>query len=59
MKKFQSSLIRRVIYAILVFLVVNIVIFATGMVGGDAWKTCWNAAQGNTVDGEQGAENGG
>ena len=42
MKKATSTLIKRVIYAIAVFLVVTIVSFAMGLVGSDDWKYCWN-----------------
>lgn len=42
MKKAQGTLIKRVIYAIAVFLVVTIVSFAMGLVGSDDWKDCWN-----------------
>lgn len=42
MKKATSTLIKRVIYAIAVFLVVTIVSFAMGLVGSDDWKNCWN-----------------
>ena len=54
MKKAQGTLIKRVIYAVAVFLVVQIVIFATGLVGAADWKECWNAAGGNTTVGDNG-----
>lgn len=44
MKKAQGTLIRRCIYALAVFLVVNIVIVITGLVGADDWKACWKKA---------------
>lgn len=44
MKKAQGTLIKRVLYAVIVFLVVQIVIFATGIVGEDDWQKCWEAA---------------
>ena len=47
MKKAQGTLIKRVIYAVVVFLVVQIVIFATGLVGATDWKQCWEAAGGS------------
>ena len=49
MKKFQGALIKRVIYAVAVFLVVTIVSFAMGLVGSTAWKDCWGnvGGQGN------------
>lgn len=40
-KKAQATLIKRVITAILVFLLSTIVTFALGLVGGTNWKTCW------------------
>ena len=42
MKKAQGTLIKRVIYAVAVFLVVTIVSFAMGLVGSTDWKNCWN-----------------
>ena len=41
MKKAQGTLIKRVIYAVAVFLVVTIVTFVIGMVGDNSWKNCW------------------
>ena len=49
MKKAQQTLIKRVIYAVAVFLVVQVVIFATGLVGAESWQQCWNAAGGSTT----------
>lgn len=46
MKKAQGTLIKRVIYAVAVFLIVQLVIFATGLVGEKEWQTCWKAAGG-------------
>ena len=42
MKKAQSTLIKRVVYAVAVFLVVTIVYFVMGMVGSTEWQQCWN-----------------
>ncbi len=42
MKKAQSALIKRFIYAIAVFLLVTLVTFAMGLVGSTKWKECWN-----------------
>lgn len=42
MKKAQSQLIKRFIYAIAAFLIVTIVYFAMGLVGSNNWKNCWN-----------------
>ena len=44
MKKAQNTLIKRVIYAVAVFLVVPIVGAAIGLVGSDDWKDCWGDA---------------
>lgn len=41
MKKAQSTLIKRIIYAVAVFLVVTLVIFVMGLVGSDDWNECW------------------
>lgn len=43
-KKNQGILIKRVIAAVLVFLVATIITFAMGLIGGNAWKVCWNGA---------------
>ena len=43
-KKNQGILIKRVIAAVLVFLVATIVTFAMGLIGGNSWKGCWNEA---------------
>ena len=50
MKKAQGLLLKRVIYAVVVFLVVQIVIFATGLVGEKSWQNCWNAAGGSGAE---------
>lgn len=48
MKKAQSTLLKRVVYAIAVFLVVTVVSFAMGLVGSNDWKDCWkNVGAGN------------
>ena len=42
MKKAQGTLIKRVIYAVAVFLVVPIVTFVmVNLIGNDTWQTCW------------------
>ena len=46
MKKAQGALIKRIIYAVIVFLVVTIVTFVMGMVGSTEWKNCWNGVGG-------------
>lgn len=43
-KKAQGMLVKRIIYAILVFLLVVIVNFAMGIVGNNEWKSCWKGA---------------
>lgn len=47
MKKAQGTLIKRVIYAIAVFLVVTIVTFVMGLVGSTEWRECWNNVGGS------------
>lgn len=41
-KKQQQILIKRIIAAVIVFLVPLIVSILTGLLGTDDWKTCWN-----------------
>ena len=55
MKKAQGTLIKRVIYAVIVFLVVQIVIFATGLVGQESWQECWKNA-GKKINVEENVE---
>lgn len=55
MKKAQGTLIKRCIYAAGVFLVVNLVVFITGLVGAESWQRCWTDAGGNTTIGDGGA----
>ena len=43
MKKAQGTLIKRVIYAVAIFLVVTIVGFVMGMVGSTDWNNCWSS----------------
>jgi len=43
-KKNQKVLITRAIAAVLVFLVVTIVTFLMGFVGGESWNNCWKLA---------------
>lgn len=52
MKKAQGALMKRIIYGVAVFLIVQIVIFATGLVGAESWQECWNAAGGSTQTGD-------
>lgn len=42
-KKHQQTLIKRVIAAVIVFLVPLIVSILMGMIGNDSWKKCWTA----------------
>lgn len=44
-KAATQVLIKRAIAAVAVFLLVTIVTLLTGLVGGSAWKTCWNTAK--------------
>ena len=46
-KKNQQVLIKRVIAAIIVFLVPLIVSILMGWIGTDDWKTCWTETEGN------------
>ena len=41
-KKSQKVLIRRIISAVLLFLLPMIVSFVLGLIGSDSWKGCWN-----------------
>ena len=58
MKKAQGALIKRIIYAVIVFLIVTLVTFATGLVGAEDWKECWRAANGSTTIGDGGGAEG-
>lgn len=46
-KKHQQTLIKRIIAAVIVFLVPVIVSILMGWIGNDDWKKCWNSAQGD------------
>lgn len=61
MKKAQGTLIKRVIYAVAVFLVVTLVQLVMGIVDGaetddtgeltnDSWLTCWNQVSRGELD---------
>ena len=54
MKKAQGTLIKRCIYAAAVFLVVNLVVFITGIVGAKSWQQCWTNVGGETTIGDNG-----
>ncbi len=43
MKAAQKILIKRVIYALVIFLVVTIVTYLMGLVGSTDWKDCWKS----------------
>ncbi len=43
MKAAQKILIKRLIYAVTVFLVVTIVSVVMGLVGSEDWKQCWGS----------------
>lgn len=44
-KNAQKMLIKRLIYAVIVFLVPFIVSLIMGWIGNDEWKGCWNDAK--------------
>ncbi len=46
-KKHQTTLVKRVIAAVIVFLVPIIVSIIMGWIGNDDWKKCWNETSGN------------
>ena len=43
-KNAQKMLIKRLIYAVIVFLVPFIVSWVMGLIGNTEWKECWNEA---------------
>ena len=49
-KKHQQTLIKRIIAAVIVFLVPVIVSILMGWIGNDDWKECWNDANGSISD---------
>ncbi len=44
-KTHQKTLLKRALAGVLIFFIVAIVTFATGLVGGEDWKACWDAAK--------------
>lgn len=46
-KAATSTLLKRAIAAVAVFLLFTIVTLVTGWVGGDKWSTCWELASTN------------
>lgn len=49
-KKGQQTLIKRLIAAVIVFLVPLIVSVIMGMIGQDDWKECWKLQDGDISD---------
>lgn len=45
MKEAQKPFIKRIVYAVIAFLVPFIVSIVMGYVGNTEWKTCWSAAE--------------
>ncbi len=64
MKKAQGTLIKRVIYAVAVFLVFSLVSFAIGLVGSGenadttSWLNCWNNTSASNSTNTQNNQNG-
>ena len=48
-KKNQNTLFKRVIAAVIVFLIPLIAVTVTGLVGSSEWKTCWDSAGDFTI----------
>ena len=48
-KKHQQTLIKRLIAAVIIFLIPLLVSIILGWVGGDNWKECWEAAKGKSL----------
>ena len=42
-KKNQKTLVRRIISAVIVFLIPAMVSILLGLIGTEGWKTCWDA----------------
>ena len=45
MKEAQKPFIKRIVYAVIAFLVPFIVSIVMGYVGNTEWKNCWTAAK--------------
>lgn len=45
-KKHQQTLIKRIIAAVIVFLIPMLVTVLMGWIGNSEWKTCWNSKTG-------------
>ena len=48
-KKHQQTLIKRLISAVIIFLIPLAVSIVLGWVGGNNWKNCWSAAKSETL----------
>lgn len=46
-KKHQQTLIKRIIAAVIVFLIPMLVSILMGWIGNDDWKTCWKNTDGS------------
>lgn len=45
-KKHQQTLIKRIIAAVIVFLIPMLVTVLMGWIGNNDWRTCWNSTSG-------------
>lgn len=48
-KENQGKFVKRIVAAVIVFLIPWIVGLVIGTVGGDEWKNCWTAAEGRNL----------
>lgn len=55
MKEAQKPFVKRLIAAVIVFLVPFIVSIVMGYVGSDEWKACWNEANGKGISSKNGS----
>lgn len=46
-KKHQQTLVKRIIAAVIVFLIPMLVTILMGWIGNTDWKTCWNSQSGS------------
>ena len=44
-KKHQGALVKRIISAVIIFLIPTIVSLLLGLIGSDDWKCCWKQAK--------------
>lgn len=49
-KKSQKTLIKRIISAVILFLLPMLVASLLGLIGSTEWKTCWNAYNDGNLD---------